>query len=457
MSEATLQIRPEIEILFYFPFNLGFSTAHVAPTEQGPLFQKIADKLNHGYADYEWSSVPYPSLPGTIVEGGAYLRGAPKRTRSFSHDQIEHELRAAGGELVGDVKEEVVYIAHGVGSVVLTLRVKLESLDVLAVLPKRSLKVIDSLRTRAGSIALEKDWKRFQDAMERAFTDVGTLYDMWGILLRGQEPRGFILCMSQAFLLRTVDGAAKGAGAAILAAPLEVDPATFPEILAPLSGFSPEENINILPHSAGVEFCAEGWDGEVAVISDPERESWVRFFWMFATCYWSVLSDLDAFLYEQTRQMARPLAIRSGDARSIMTATRRIQNAVALLAHEAIPGNIWDTQEQLAMHQGIFDAWGTEALLTSIERKLEYLTDQYENFTNLLRDASQERMNWVMTTFTFLTFAGVLADCISSIDFQGTALTTPRRMFLIFTGTIAVMAISATVGYIMHSRRALDQ
>ena len=66
MSEATLQIRPEIEILFYFPFNLGFSTAHVAPTEQGPLFQKIADKLNHGYADYEWSSVPYPSLPGTI-------------------------------------------------------------------------------------------------------------------------------------------------------------------------------------------------------------------------------------------------------------------------------------------------------------------------------------------------------------------------------------------------------
>jgi hypothetical protein len=177
---------------------------------------------------------------------------------------------------------------------------------------------------------------------------------------------------------------------------------------------------------------------------------------MYSTCSWSVLSDLNAYLYSQTRQMARTQTVPRDEVRRIMTATRRIQHSLAVLAHEAVPTNLWDTKEQLAMHQGIFDAWGTQELLDSIERKVAYLSEQYENLNNLLRDAAQERMDWVMTTFTFLTFAGVLADCISSIDFNGQSLTTPLRLSVIFLGTLGVIAISAGAGYIMHRRRTLE-
>ncbi len=455
MPQDTLQLHPEIDVLFYFPFNLGFSTAHVMAQEQGALFQKIADKLSRSYGDYSWSSVPYPQLIGTILEGGAYLRGLTKKARSPSHELIEKELRKLGGVLVGDVQEEVVYLAHGVGCVGLTLRIQIETCEALAELPQRTLRVIDALRTNPDALALQKDFKRFQDAMEHAFTEIGTLYDMWGILLRNQPRRGFIVCMSQAFILRTEEASPAPRGTPAKP-PLAVPREQLPELLSPFTGFSAEENTNILQNSAGIEFCAEGWDGEVAVLSDPAREGWVRFFWMYATCSWSVLSDLNAYLYDQTRHMARNHTLHPKEARATMTATRRIQNAVSLLGHEAIPANIWDTQEQLAMHQGIFDSWGTEALLDGIKSKVEYLSEHYENLNGLLRDAAQERMNWIMTTFTFMTFSGVLADCIASIDFQGQNLTTPLRVFVIFMGTLGVIAISATVGYIMHSRRSLE-
>ncbi len=453
MAEESIELCDEVEVLSYYPYNLGFSTAHVPPEEQQPLFARIAEQLNRCYGSYTWEAAPYPELTGTILEGGACLRGEPKQARSPSHDFITRALAAVGGVPIGDVKEEVIYLAHGVNYIALTLRVKAASSEALAALPGQLLQVINSVRTNPTALFLQQDFPRFQDAMQQAFTAAETLYDMWGLLLRGQPRRGFIVCMSQSFLLRTAAAADQTSSPSVART---VPRAELPALLAPLTGFAAEDNRNILPNSTGVEFCAEGWDGAVAVISDPARASWVRFFWMYSLCSWSVLSDLDAYLYDQMRQMARPRPVRRDEARQVMTATRRIQNALALLAHEAVPTNIWDTQEQLAMHQGIFDAWGTESLLGGIERKVEYLSGQYENLNNLLRDAAQTRMDWVMTTFTFLTFAGVLADVISSVDFSGQNLPTPLRMSVIFLGTLAVIAISGGAGYVMHRRNSLE-
>jgi len=454
MAEETIELIPEVDVLFYFPYNLGFGTAHVPANEQEPLFAQVAAHLSRSYGSYEWKTSPFPELTGTILENGACLRGVPRQARSESHDFIAKQVAAAGGVLIGDVKEEVIYLAHGVGCVGITLRLQFASTAELAALPTLSLKVINALRTHPSELFLRKDFSRFQDAMEKAFSAEGTLYDMWGLLLRGQPRRGFIVCMSQAFVLRT-PAAAVGKDKSA-ATSLTVPRAELATLLAPLTGFAPEEHQNILPNSVGIEFCSEGWDGAVALLSDPQWEPWVRFFWMYSTCSWSVLSDLNAYLYSQTRQMARSQTVPREEVRRIMTATRRIQHSLAVLAHEAVPTNLWDTQEQLAMHQGIFDAWGTQELLDSIERKVEYLSEQYENLNNLLRDAGQERMDWVMTTFTFLTFAGVLADCISSIDFNGQSLTTTLRLSVIFLGTLGVIAISAGAGYIMHRRRMLE-
>lgn len=107
MPADTLALSKELQVLFFFPYNLGFSTAHLPPPELKALFGKVAERLGRRYPAYRFAAASYPPLTGTILEGGAFLRGVPVSDGSSSQALIERELGTLG----------VIAISAGVGFV----------------------------------------------------------------------------------------------------------------------------------------------------------------------------------------------------------------------------------------------------------------------------------------------------------------------------------------------------
>lgn len=444
MSDAELSLSPELTLLLIFPFNLGFGVEPLPVEERRPLLTALATGLRSAYPGYSWSVIPFPELPGTLLDKGSYVAGELAGT-SASTPHIAAAFQGADSPavLAGAIREQVVYFDHGIGSVNLSIPLRIQSPQALPELPKLALRIIDNLRTRSGGLGLRADWQRFRQAMREVLHGAGALFDMWGILARGGQGRGFVSCVSQNFILHT---AAEGG--------LPVDAAELPALLSPMTGLAAEENVNLLPSTAGVVYLAEGWDGQVAVLSEPERLPWVQHFWQLATDYWAALSDLDAFLYEQTRALGCSRSNAPAEAHRTMAAIRRIENAVAVLSHESVPENIWDSTEQIRLHKGIYDSWETESLMQGVKEKLQYLGTHYQNLNQMLSSTVQERMDVTMMIFTFMTFAGVLADCIASIDFQGSGLSTKLRLAVICVGTVACVAFSAVMGILVRGRAA---
>lgn len=444
MSDAELSLSPELTLLLIFPFNLGFGVEPLPVEERRPLLAALATGLRSAYPGYSWSVSPFPELPGTLLDKGSYVAGelagsstsTPHITAAFSAD--------SPAVLNGAVREQVVYFDHGIGSVNLSIPLRIKSPQVLPELPKLALRIIDNLRTRPDGLGLRADWSRFRQAMREVLHGAGALFDIWGILARGGQGRNFVSCVGQNFILHTT-AAASG---------LPIDIAELPALLSPMTGLAAEDNTNLLPNTSGVVYLAEGWDGQVAVLSEPGRLPWVQHFWQLATDYWAALSDLDAFLYEQTRALGCSRSNAPAEAHRTMAAIRRIENSVAVLAHESVPENIWDSTEQIRLHKGIYDSWETESLMQGVKEKLEYLGTHYQNLSQMLSSTAQERMDVTMMIFTFMTFAGVLADCIASIDFQGSGLSTKLRLAVICVGTVGCVAFSAVMGIMVRGRAA---
>jgi hypothetical protein len=445
MSDAELSLSPELTLLLMFPFNLGFGVEPLPTEERRPLLAALAAGLGGAYPRYSWSLRPFPELPGTLLDKGAYVVGELAGA-SVSTAQVAAAFPAADSPavLAGEIREEVVYFDHGIGSVNLAIPLRITSPQALPELPQLALRIIDNLRTSQSGLGLRADWTRFRQAVREVLSGAGALLDVWGILARGGEGRSFVSCVSQNFILHTT---AAGAGL-----PLQLS--ELPQLLAPMTGLAAADNANLLPSTAGVVFLAEGWDGQVAVLSEPGRLPWVQHFWQLATDYWAALSDLDAFLYEQTRALGRSRPHSHAEAHRTMAAIRRIENSVAVLAHESVPENIWDSTEQIRLHKGIYDSWETAPLMQGVKEKLEYLGTHYQNLNQMLSSIVQERMDVTMMIFTFMTFAGVLADCIASVDFQGSGLSTKLRLAVICIGTVSCVAFSTVMGLLVRGRAA---
>lgn len=442
MAEQQVRLAREMQLFLSFPFNLGFCLKNVSREEQRPLLSRVAAELRKHSPRYAWEIEPYPDLPGTLVEGGTMISGLLSQGRDSRAAIVEAVQRAGKGiTLCGPVVERAVYFAHGIGSVNFHIPLRLEKLEDLAELPQLGSEIIYNLRTRKDGIALVGDWNEFRAAARRSFEHADALFDMWGILLLEQEGRGFVLCTPQSFILY-----------ADPAGELEVDAADLPRVLAPCTGLEAAENANLLPLSPGIVYLSEGWDGQVAVLSDRGREPWLTFAWQFAINYWAVLSDLDTFLYDLTRGLMREKRQSVISAKRMMEAIQRIELSVSVLSHESVPTNIWNWREHILVHQGIYDSWETDKLKESITGKLEYLRGHWDNLNALVGNRAQDRMNVVMTTFTFLTFAGVLADVISSVDFNGTTLGTRPRLFVILFGTLSCLLFSGLIGLMAHLR-----
>ena len=445
MSDAELSLSPELTLLLMFPFNLGFGVEPLPVEERRPLLAALATGLRTAYPGYAWSVIQFPELPGTLLDKGSYVVGElAGPSASTPHIAAAFPAADSPAALAGMVREQVVYFDHGIGSVNLSIPLRIASPQALPELPKLALRIIDNLRTRADGLGLRADWSRFRQAMREVLCGAGALFDMWGILARGGQGRNFVSCVSQNFILHTA--AADGG--------LPLDLAELPALLSPMTGLGAQDNVNLLPGTSGVVFLGEGWDGQVAVLSEPGRLPWVQHFWQLATDYWAALSDLDAFLYEQTRALGCSRSNAPAEAHRTMAAIRRIENSVAVLAHESVPENIWDSTEQIRLHKGIYDSWETAPLMQGVKEKLAYLGTHYQNLNQLLSSTVQERMDVTMMIFTFMTFAGVLADCIASVDFQGAGLSTKLRLAVICLGTVCCVVFSAVMGLLVRGRAA---
>lgn len=442
MAEQQVRLAREVQLFLTFPFNLGFCLKNAPREEQRPLLTQVAAELRKHYPRYAWDIEPYPDLPGTLVEGSAMIAG-PLSQGSDCRSAIAEAVGRAGKgiTLSGPVVERAVYFAHGIGSVNFLIPLRLEKLEDLAELSLLGSEIITNLRERKDGIALIRDWPAFRAAARKSFEHAEALFDMWGILLLEQEGRGFISCNPQSFILSTDP-----------AGPFAVDAEDLPRLLASCTGLEPAENVNLLPLSAGIVYLSEGWDGQVAVLSDRGREPWLLFAWQFATNYWAVFSDLDVFLYDLTRSLMREKRQGVLYAKRMMDAIQRIELSVSVLSHESVPTNVWSWREHILVHQGIYDSWESDKLKESVQGKLEFLRGHWDNLNALVGNRAQDRMNVVMTTFTFLTFAGVLADVISSVDFNGTTLGTRLRLFVILFGTLSCILFSGFIGIMAHFR-----
>ena len=447
MAEQQVRLAREVQLFLMFPFNLGFCLKNAPREEQRPLLTRVAAELRKHYPRYAWDIEPYPELPGTLVEGGMMLSGALSQGNDCRAAIAEAVQRAGKGiTLCGPVVERASYFAHGIGSVNFHIPLRIESLQDLAELSLLGSEIISNLRERKDGIALIGDWPAFRAAARKSFEHAEALFDMWGILVLEQEGRGFVECTPQSFILYTDP-----------AGPLEVSTEDLPRLLAPCTGIPAAENQNLLPLSAGIVYLSEGWDGQVAVLSDRGREPWLKFAWQFATDYWAVLSDLNVFLYDLTRGLMREKRQSVLTAKRMMDAIQRIELSVSVLFHESVPSNVWNWREHILVHQGINDSWETDNLKESIRGKLEYLRGHWDNLNALVGNRAQDRMNVVMTTFTFLTFAGVLADVISSVDFNGTTLGTRPRLFVILFGTLSCLLFSGFIGLMAHLRASEEK
>ncbi len=443
------RVRSEIELWMSFHFNLGFCLEHRPPRQRRALMQQVAGSLGRQLPERSWTLRDAPPLPGTLAEGGVSLHAAEGGV-SRVQTPVDAALKAAGLSgirLCAPVQEELTYFDHGGGSLDLCLRFEVAGVESIPDLFAAGMAACDALRAQPDALWVSRDWDRIHDAFLRAIDETGALHDMWGILGRGGQAPGLGKTVVFSFVLRS---ASEGEAA------LHLDEADLPRLLAPLTGLDPAETVNRLAGARGVPWLFEGWNGQVALISDPAGEAWLRWLWAHAFHGWATLSAMDHFLYEEIQKLGRSGPVTAAEARAMMSAMRRIEQSAAVLGHLCQPDNVWDDANQRALHQGIFDSWATERLLAGVKEKLDFLGARSAQLAELLSGFFQDRMNVIMTVFTFVTFAGVMADVISAVDFQGALATEPLRLSLIVSGTLSVLLLGTLMAFIWQRRGIAD-
>lgn len=434
MRNKIINLSPEFDFFFTFPFNLGFSIEY-SPLDGYLLnLQRVTTALNVNFPNYLWSMELFDeNLTLSLKAKGGLILGKPRITTSikkviedaFAREQI-------GARFDGEVEESVVYFYHGVGSINLIIHANLETTEAIPRLQQLAMAIIGDIRKKEDSLYVFKEWESFRAAMHKSFDSASVLYDMWGILSTGGEGRGPTRYVGENAILRTTN---KGA--------LEISFEDIPNLLAPFTGLKPEENINLVPFADGIIYLAEGWEGQIAIVSDRVRERWIKNLWQFATDYGTILHDLDRYLYMRTLSLCkRSKSIDINQARKEMDAIHRIELFIDVITHELLPHNFGGIAEEIEVYRGIYDSWNMKTIVDSLKNKFTLLNTMFTNINAMVSDSMQVKMNTTILVFTVLTFAGVLSSVISTTDFNNLFLSSKLRLFIIIFGTISATLLS---------------
>jgi len=434
MNSKSINLSKEFDFFFTFPFNLGFSIEHISSPFYLLSLERVATLLNINFPKYSWSMEQFDeNLPLSLKNKGGVIAGKPKvETATNRIIQASFEREQVGARFVELIEESVVYFDHGVGSVNLTIRADLESIEAISKLQQLAMGIISDIRKKEESLYVFYEWEAFREAMQESFESAGVLYDMWGILGTGGKGRGPSSYVGENAILRTEESA-----------PLKIFVKDIAALLAPFTGLKPEINLNLVPHVDGIIYLAEGWDGQIAIVSDPIREKWLKNLWQFATDYGTILHDLDRYLYARTltlRKESRSITL--AQSRKEMDAIHRIELAIDVITHEILPHNFGGIVEEIQVYRGIYDSWEMKTIVESLKNKFTFLNTMFTNISAGVSNAIQVRMNNTILVFTILTFAGVLSSVISTTDFNGIFLSPEVRLFLIVFGTVSAGLLS---------------
>ena len=428
-----IKLAPKFEFFFTFPFNLGFAIERSQLSNYKYSLQRVANLLNNNFSNYFWSADTFEdNLPLSLKNKCGVIIGKPAISsniidiirQAFTHEEI-------GATFHDEVEETVVYFDHGVGSVNLTIHATIESLDAIFLFQKLSMRIIDSIRRDEKSLYIFYEWKSFRDAMRKSFSEADVLYDMWGILMTGGEGREPTRYIGENAILYSTD-----------VSQFSVPINDLPKLCSSFTGIKAEDNTNLVPFTSGVIFLAEGWDGQIAVVSAPGRAMWLKNLWQYATDYAAILHDFDRYLYMHTNNLRKESIMLSlGQAKREIEAIHRIQLSMDVITHEILPHNFGGIWEEVQVYRGIYDSWEIKNISGNFKQKHDSLNTMFNNLNARMSTAMQIRLNIIMLIFTVLTLSGVLAGVISATDFDGIYLNPKSRIFIIVFGTISIAFI----------------
>ena len=434
MSGEMINLSSEFIFFFTFPFSLGFSIEYSPPPDRRSKLESVTTSLNVNFSDYAWSTETFDkNFPLSLRAKEGFIMGKPKRPTSIKkaiREAFSQESIYAGFD--GVIEESVVYFDHGIGSVNLVIHATLKKVEAIAHLQQLAMAIINEIREQKDALYIFDKWEIFREAMRGSFESADALYDMWGILDSGGKGRGPTRYVGENAVLRIVDESS-----------LQIPVQEIPTLFAPFTGLKPEENVNLLTLTPGIFYLAEGWDGQIAIVSDPDRERWLTNLWQFATDYAAILHDLDRYLYIRTLALRKEMkSINVAQARREMDAIHRIELSIDVLTHELLPHNFGGIMEEIQVYRGIYDSWNMQTIIESLKNKFISLNTIFTNMNSMVSNSMQERMNITMLVFTVLTFAGILASVISTVDFNNVFLSNKLRLFIISFGTISAGLLS---------------
>jgi hypothetical protein len=430
MNDKIIYLSPKFEFFFTFPFNLGFSIERSPMPEYQYSLMKVANLLNENFQNYIWSMELFEdSLPLSLKNKGGIILGKSKKSTNISGIiKTAFERERIGATFDERVDETLVYFDHGVGSINLSIHATLESTDAIKNLQQLAMAIIGNIRKREDSLYIFEKWVSFREAMLKSYEDANVLYDMWGILMTGGEGRELTRYIGENAILQSID-----------TSPLKISIDDIPVLFAPFTGLKPEENINLLPFTSGIIYLAEGWDGQIAIVCDNNRKIWLKNLWQFATDYATILHDFDRYLYLRTANLRKEsVSLSLRQAKREMEAINRIELSIDVLSHEILPHNFGGILEEIQVYKGIYTSWEIKKITESLKQKFNSLNTMFTNLNSRVSTLMQVRMNIIMLIFTVLTLSGVLADVISTTDFNGEFLNPRFRLFIILFGTISI-------------------
>jgi hypothetical protein len=373
-------------------------------------------------------------LPLSLKTQGGVIEGKPKKNHSGIEDLVNGAFKREkiGAQFSGRVDERVVYFDHGVGSVNFIIHGVLQDSEAILRLQYLAMSIIGDLRRNEESIHIFNNWELFQESMKESFSGCGVLYDMWGILLSGGVGRQPTRYIGENAILKGVDKSE-----------IKIHFKDIPKYFAPFTGLEKSKNINLIPHTEGVVYLSEGWDGQIAIVNDPAKENWLMDLWQFATDYGTILHDFDRYLYERTLLLRKENIYRDiKQAKNEIDAIHRIELSIDVITHELLPHNFGGILEEVQVYRGIYYSWDMPLIVESLKSKFNYLSIAITNLNFIVSNRVQERINMTLLIFTILTFSGVLASVISTIDFSNNILSTNLRVFIISFGSITAVIFS---------------
>lgn len=444
MDSKQIYLLPDFELFFTFPFCLGFSIEHSELQNYISSLDQVANFLNKYFSDYTWSidllNDENKNLPNSIKAKGAILTGKPlyQLTELIQLVDAIFNQENIGATFNGNLEESVVYFTHGVGSVNFNITGKLNTIDAIPLLQKLAMAIYRHIAMNYKYLYIFNNWESFQIAMCKSFESSHVLYDIWGILSKGGKGRGPTLYIGNNVILRS----------SIDKSFLSVNIKDVPKLLSPFTGLSPEKNINLAQFASGLKYLAEGWDGQIAIVSDSSREQWLKYLWQFAADYGALLHDLDRYLYLLTCSLCKEsLSTNITQSKIEREALHRIQVSIELITHETIPYNFGGIIEEIQVFQGIYESWEMKKLAENLRQKSLLLDSMSAYVSDTIKTSLQDKIRITMLILTIVTISSVIATIIYTVDYNNIFLHHWWRLLLIISGTIgAALLFIASLG-----------